>query len=503
VDDADIPAKPATDSIAHRHLARSGFVAFAAAAVVAAVTVATELGRYSGNYDEGVYWQSLRALDRGHHLFAQVFSSQPPLFLMSVLPFFHVGGPSIAAGRVAILLVAVIGLLATFMLGKLVDRTTGVVAVALLLSYARFVSDAATVQATLPAVALSTVGVALAAVAGRAQRGRLLGAGAAGVALGAATMIKLVGVVAVPPALFLLLSARWTPRPAAEGQRGSALPDRGGRGRALTPGWWQAAAALAIGFLIVNAIVLASFWNHGKFYDQVVRFHLDARGGAQQTLRTLINTGVRAPLLAVGVAAIVIILVYRISTAYVYAVWLISGLAVLALQRPLFPDHVLVLAPPAALILAGLLSWVWARPTGVWVRSIVGVAVALVLLIGGVRVAVDAARAHGAPNREAAMIASVRRHVAPTTLVVTDDQYLIADARRDVPPELVDTSYVRIASGHLTANQLIRITDRSAHAVLFTGGRFEQLPDFRSWVKAHFDLVEDFGLGAALYARHR
>src|SRR5436190_4063652 len=138
----------ANSKIARRHFARWAAAGFAAAAIVASVTVVTGLRRYSGNYDEGVYWQSLRALDHGHHLFTQVFSSQPPLFLLSVLPLFHIGGPSIAAGRVAILLFAGIGLVATFMLGKLVDRTTGVVAVALLLSYARFVSDAVTVDPT-------------------------------------------------------------------------------------------------------------------------------------------------------------------------------------------------------------------------------------------------------------------------------------------------------------------------------------------------------------------
>jgi hypothetical protein len=31
------------------------------------------------DYDEGVYWQSLRSLAAGHQLFASVYSSQPPL----------------------------------------------------------------------------------------------------------------------------------------------------------------------------------------------------------------------------------------------------------------------------------------------------------------------------------------------------------------------------------------------------------------------------------------
>src|SRR5713226_368378 len=33
-------------------------------------------------YDEGVYWQSLRAMSAGHLLYQQIFYSQPPFFLL-------------------------------------------------------------------------------------------------------------------------------------------------------------------------------------------------------------------------------------------------------------------------------------------------------------------------------------------------------------------------------------------------------------------------------------
>src|SRR5438067_6192308 len=153
--------------VGHRLARRPAVLGLAATALVAVLAIAIGLDRYSGGYDEGVYWQSLRALDGGHRLFAQVFSSQPPLFLFSVLPLFHAAGSSIVAVRATILLYAAIGLVATFAVGKRVDRTTGLLAGALVLSNARFVDDSISLGATLPAVAVSTAGVALAVVVGR------------------------------------------------------------------------------------------------------------------------------------------------------------------------------------------------------------------------------------------------------------------------------------------------------------------------------------------------
>src|SRR5690348_1154249 len=40
------------------------------------------------SYDEGVYWQSLRAMSAGHALYRDIFYSQPPFFLLSIYPFY-------------------------------------------------------------------------------------------------------------------------------------------------------------------------------------------------------------------------------------------------------------------------------------------------------------------------------------------------------------------------------------------------------------------------------
>jgi len=83
------------------------------------------------DFDEGVYWQSVRALIRGEPLFSSVFASQPPAFYYVLLPF-GVASPSLASLRLTELLLGLIGLAATYAVARqLAGSVAGLVAVAL------------------------------------------------------------------------------------------------------------------------------------------------------------------------------------------------------------------------------------------------------------------------------------------------------------------------------------------------------------------------------------
>src|SRR5260370_34722679 len=70
------------------------------------------------DYDEGVYWQSARALARSEPLFRSVFASQPPIFYEALLPFYWVGH-SLISLRLTVLMLGIIGLAATYAVGRL------------------------------------------------------------------------------------------------------------------------------------------------------------------------------------------------------------------------------------------------------------------------------------------------------------------------------------------------------------------------------------------------
>src|SRR6266487_1686701 len=86
--------------------------------------------------------------------------------------------------------------------------------------------------------------------------------------------------------------------------------------------------------------------------------------------------------------------------------------------------------------------------------------------------------------------------IAPDQYIITDGQFVASLANRNTPPDLVDTSMVRITSGYLTPQQLIAAASQpQVHAVLFFTNRLRmpQLAAFYPWVTQHFHLKYKYG----------
>src|SRR5256714_11960852 len=71
------------------------------------------LGAHIRDYDEGVYWQSFRALARGETLFRSIFAPTPPAFYYVLLPFYQVA-PALTSLRLGGPIFAVVGRAATY-----------------------------------------------------------------------------------------------------------------------------------------------------------------------------------------------------------------------------------------------------------------------------------------------------------------------------------------------------------------------------------------------------
>src|ERR1700693_3744174 len=229
------------------------------------------------DYDEGVYWQSLRALTRGEPLFRTVFASQPPIFYEALLPFYLVGH-SLSSLRIAVLLLGLVGLAATYTVGRLLaGHVAALVAVVLAATSPLYLHQSVIVQADAPAVAIGIVAVAPGLGAGRGE-GRVGGAVAlalgavraegrlrdalalaTGLALSLSIGTKLLGVVAMIPIALVILG---TPR---------------GRGRLV-------AGAIAGGVLGMVLVLLPALPSPRAAYDQLVLSHLRAGAATQGDL---------------------------------------------------------------------------------------------------------------------------------------------------------------------------------------------------------------------------
>ena len=430
------------------------------------------------DYDEGVYWQSLRALVRGEPLFRSILATSPPGFYYAVLPFYWVGH-SLGSLRVGILVLGLVGLAATYVAGRLLaGDLAGLIAVILVATSWHYVHQSAILQADGPAVAISMLALALALGAVRAD-GWLRDALAvgSGLALAFSAGTKFFGAVTLVPLAIVLLGASR------------------GRGR-------LAAATVAgslIGLLIVLWPALAS--PHAAF-DDLVLSHLrsgQVQGGLGGNFRMLLLNR-NLPLEALAALGVLMAALRRDRAIVMPLAW--AGVCVLAIlfYHPLFPHHLVLLAMPLALLVAvGLRNL---PPLGIG-GGLVAAGLVLATAAAGAFVAFGDIQLALTPDlHDAEMTAAVEAASRPGEYWISDNPYAVAAAGRDIPGLVLDTSSQLPASGLLTVRDLEAARVRyDVRWVLVDSFRLDAVPGFRDWLNQHYHLVERLGGGAVIYTR--
>lgn len=491
-----------------RRISPAGWVALGAGAIALALALQTLQGP-SGDYDEGVYWQSLRAMANGHPLFSSVFSSQPPLFLLSIYPFYIIFGQSLGAARIALIAFSLAAIAGTYVAGRAMGHPAiGAVACLLLALDPLYEHGAHTLQAELPSVALQIWAVACAALAMRASgRRRTWLVVGSGVLLGGALLIKLFAIVALVPIVLYLsvpLVRRWIDK--RGNLRWPTRPELGGGLRQIAPTFGWLAAGL---FGAIVVMLLPFIGQLGAAYDQVVRFHLAAAQADSRTLRDNLNLIVLtlwdARLIFLAVPAIVVVVWRRIWVSASLILWALADFVTLLRQQPLLAHHIVLLSPAIALITGCGVYAMWqafTEPSRQRLAQTVTLVLLVVMCVAGLTLNWNQNLTANAPlpARTLSMALALQSVSAPNEVVLSDDQYVAALANRDVPPELVDTSAVRITSGYLTASQLEDYISRNRiHVILFASGRFDLLPGFRDWVATRYTQVTTFDQNGALF----
>ncbi len=424
--------------------------------VVAAVGLRIPLlGGAQIDYDEGVYWESLRSMAAGHSLFSQVYSSQPPGFLTALYPFYLLGHSLIAA-RTGVLVFFALSLLAMHVATHALsgDDRVALLATLVLAVDPLMLRQSIALQADGPAVALGVVALAFAAV--RTRRGArvdvLLGL-LSGASLALAVQVKLLAVVAAVPVMLVLYSRR--------------------RLRAGVAGGVAGTAAVLLPFATRLPLVWA----------QAVSSHVSARALSEGGLFT---DDMRATLLReAAVAALALVgamVLWRRGARGVLLVavaWLAACAALVLEQHPLWPHHLVVAVPPLAMVAGG--SGALALPR--LVAPAAALAGVVLLLVAGERALDDPATA----DTLHAAVATLRLVAAPGQPIITDDQFAAAAAGLDTPPEMVDTSVVRLSSQPVTADDVERIAVRDGVRTFYFGtDRLVHLDGLVAWVAQHY-----------------
>jgi hypothetical protein len=264
--------------------------------------------------------------------------------------------------------------------------------------------------------------------------------------------------------------------------------------------------------LIPAAGGLSSIW------AQLIDSHLGAGQAVHRPLGTnlpVILISRNLPLLGLGVAGIALALWRRNGGILLPLTWAAVTLAAVLVYQPLFRHHLVQLAGPlslsAAVGLVGERSW-RERPRGETVRAVgsvvsVAVAAAVLLAVAGYGLSVGIRHTIGARSvggSDIQLAAYLRQATRPGEFLISDDQFAVALADRDVPGTMVDTSRQLIASG------LLRLSGVEAAAQLYgvqhilvgNEPRLVNLPGFEQWLQANFDEVNRLP-GGTLYARRQ
>ena len=489
------------------------------------------------NYDEGVYVASLQSLASGHALFAQVYSAQPPLFLLLLLPWYHLLGMTLFAARFGVVVYSLIGLGAMWWLGCQVGgQRVGLIALTLLAFDPLYLAQSRVVEAEVPALAFAMLAVALAVSARHTPN--LRRAALSGAVFGIGFMIKLFVLPAIIPIGAFLL-APWWGSFVSDLLSSRRWPTRAQMVPLLRASWPTGVASSGAFF----AVVLISFFSQpdrAAEWAQVIGLHVSATGAlAQQrgaNLGTFLNIWWEAPLLIAGSVAGIVGWRRGAWEATILAIWGAACVFVLAIQTPLF-DHHLTLLPPAFIPGAALLGGYvldLRRITHFWSHQIVHrrerltptgsineplragqlpakarikvsgqYVLALILLIAfGKSMGQEIVAQHNPPTALIQAASDLQQFTVAGDLVVTDDQIIAVLAGREVPAALVDTSQVRILAGALTTQQVIASAmNPRVTAILWYSGRFDNLVGLRAWVTSHFVAAVTYGNGRVLYVR--
>ncbi|GCE18249.1 hypothetical protein KDK_20490 [Dictyobacter kobayashii] len=456
------------------------------------------------SYDEGVYWQTLRSLAAGSALYHPTFYSQPPMFVFSIFPTYLLFGQTLWAARFGIALVSMLGLVGIFLLGYALRGWLGAfIALLLLLLAPLYLSASQTIQAEGPQVAFSVLTVAFAYLwwhKSTGWRGDLYAA-LCTLTLTLSIFSKLFALATLVPVCLLALAHIWRIRQQPAGSR------------------LKASRSLLIGIVVMvlaTVVIMLPFAGKlGDFWSGVISFHTAAKTVSSR----MGNTGkvVRFFIAPLGFAALygsIVALLKKDWRVIPLLGWGLACTILLWQQEPLFDHHFVIVIPAlVALTCMGLgplplnSQQLRQRPALITAGCLLLVLISIVFGARTIQLNYShlQAQATSAGTQGSLRTAhDLQQVVAPNQFVITDGQFVAALAGRNTPPELVDTSSVRINTNYLTSAQLIQQASQPrVEAILFYTGRLtnSNLQAFRDWIPQHFRQVHHYGNGSALWVK--
>ena len=187
-------------------------------------------------------------------------------------------------------------------------------------------------------------------------------------------------------------------------------------------------------------------------------------------------------------------------------VWLFLTTVVFDFYNPLFPHHFVFFILPAVMVASSIVPRVYRAVSNRPLLKTAGV------MLFGVVIAYSAWKetkitsvlypaASPYYRTQLAVAQYLERHTAPNDYVITDDPLVLYLANRETPPELVDTSFVRLQSGGLTSAELIGLTQRyRPSAIALVSGHLFLRPEYIGYLKTNYGVANGLS-GPTIYRK--
>lgn len=444
------------------------------------------------SYDEGVYWQTLIAMQHNFKLYNQIFYSQPPIFIWLIYPFYILLGKTIMAARLAVAFYSLIGIISAFFIGKtLLNKWLGLILMVLLAFNFLYIKESKILQAEMPMLALALASYCLALYY---QNSKKVKNSVYYIALSLFFLIiaiftKLLAVALILPIAIIIINKLVKIHHISVKMFKSEL--------------MVVIKALLFSFLLIVIILLPYAHYLPNLYNQVIQFHLVAKKifmTKNQVNYLIIASFVLNNIYLFILALLGIILGIFKKNKYLLPVfiWFISLLALLVSQKPLFYHHTTVLLAP--MVILAILPFSLGRDNLGKAVNVIGFILVGLIVISNTQQILHyetnlASDNQNRINTNNKLAKDLDYYTKPEDFIVTDNQFVAGLAKRQVLPNLVDTSNVRVKSGFLTSHQLNNnLLNPKVTAALFTGNKLNRIIDQKTEniLAQNFNLIKSY-----------
>jgi len=252
-------------------------------------------------------------------------------------------------------------------------------------------------------------------------------------------------------------------------------------------------------------LLALSMYDYSAAYDQVVRFHVEAKAyfvsDMASNLQDIYERVLKRELgvMFLAVAGLTMLFVRNPLAGAWICLWVLAVSLFLLDHSPLHVHHLILLLPPLAIAAAASVLWILAYWHKGWGKLLPVFLVLLFICYDSTSGFLDwsvqrdlaVSLKNDEPRQEQKVLSLVQKETHPGDFVVSDELMHAFAAERQPPPMLADNSFLRIKSGFLTDEQAIN-SSREARMVIFWTHRLTLLPGYRQWVQSNFQLIEQF-----------